>query len=128
VEVDGIHEVLNVAEPASRVLHPWELRVETFAGRVGGSLLEAGQDVRQSLPRGAAALQGVAAYLDGTRRVGPVVPNGPAHGTSGTVVPSDAEWATDTGRSTPPPRFDRSDGGPARRTSTPQLNQPADAC
>jgi len=45
VEVDGVDEVLFVAETAGRVPHPLNLGVDGFAGRVGDAVLEVDDDV-----------------------------------------------------------------------------------
>ncbi len=46
MEVNGSLEVVEVAEAASRVLHPLDLRVDAFAGGIGDSVLQVGEDVR----------------------------------------------------------------------------------
>jgi hypothetical protein len=48
VEVDRVDEVLFVAEAAGRVLHPLDLGVDGFAGRVGDAVLEVGDDVGEA--------------------------------------------------------------------------------
>src|SRR5450759_4504946 len=48
VEVDRVDEVLFVAEAAGRVLHPLDLGVDGFAGRVGDPVLEVGDDVGEA--------------------------------------------------------------------------------
>jgi len=45
VEIDRVTEVLFVAKAASRALHPLNLSVDGFAGRVGDAVLEVGDDV-----------------------------------------------------------------------------------
>src|SRR5438045_9671081 len=58
MEVDRVDEVLFVAEAAGRVLHPLELGVDGFAGGVGDTVLEIGDDV------GGAALEHAGHCLD----------------------------------------------------------------
>ena len=46
MEVNGSLEVVEIAEAASRVLHPLDLRVDAFAGGIGDSVLQVGVDLR----------------------------------------------------------------------------------
>src|ERR1035437_1120124 len=48
MEVDRVDEVLFVAEAAGRVLQPLDLGVDGFAGRVGDTVLEVGDDVGEA--------------------------------------------------------------------------------
>src|ERR1017187_5026754 len=48
VEVDGVDEVLFVAEATGRVLHPLDLGVDGFARGVGDAVLEVGDDVGEA--------------------------------------------------------------------------------
>src|SRR6266700_2628453 len=45
VEVDGVNEVLFVPKSTRRVLHPLDLGVDRFAGRVGDVMPQVGDDV-----------------------------------------------------------------------------------
>lgn len=45
MEVNGVDEIVEVAEAAGSVLHLWDLRVEAFTGGVGDAMLELSQDV-----------------------------------------------------------------------------------
>jgi hypothetical protein len=47
VEVDSCLEITFVAEASRGVLHPWSLRVRTFAQRVGDRVGKVGQDILQ---------------------------------------------------------------------------------
>ena len=46
MEVDGVLEVVEVAEASGRVLDPLDLRIDAFAGGVGNAVLKVGEDVR----------------------------------------------------------------------------------
>src|ERR1017187_10474757 len=48
VEVDGVDEVLFVAEATGRVLHPLDLGVDGFARGFGDAVLEVGDDVGEA--------------------------------------------------------------------------------
>src|ERR1039458_9574924 len=45
VEVDRVHEVLPVPEAPRRVLHPLDLGIDGFAGRVGNPMPQVRDDV-----------------------------------------------------------------------------------
>jgi hypothetical protein len=51
VEVNGVDEVLFVAESPRRVLHPLDLGVERLAGRVGDPMAQIGDDVLEAPPQ-----------------------------------------------------------------------------
>src|SRR5258708_3591713 len=48
VEVNGVNEVLLIAESARRVLNPLDLGVDRFTGCVGDSMPKIGDDVGES--------------------------------------------------------------------------------
>ena len=50
MEVDGVDEVLLVAEAARRVLHPPDLGVYRLAGRMGDPMPQIGDDVLEAPP------------------------------------------------------------------------------
>lgn len=47
MEVDGVLEVLEVAEASGCVLHPLDLGIDAFAGGICDPMLEVGEDVGQ---------------------------------------------------------------------------------